>query len=63
MLPQIPLPSMLTHNTEQSFLCYRVLVIHFKYNSVHISIPNSPATPALIFFPLVFVSGIHKFLP
>ena len=42
ILPQSPLPSGLSHNTEQSSLCYtEVLVGYFKYSSMYLSIPNS----------------------
>ena len=49
---QTPLPSRLPHNTEQSSICYipynrSLLVIHFKYSNVYVSIPNSPTIPSL----------------
>ena len=50
--PQTPFPSRLPHNTEQSSLCSTVgscSLLHFKYSSVHMSIPNllspSPTLP------------------
>ena len=43
ILPQIPLPSRLPRNTEQSSLCY---TDHFEYSSVYMSIPNSLTIPS-----------------
>ena len=43
ILFQILFPFRLLHNIEQSSLCYTVgpcLLIHFKYSSVYMSIPN-----------------------
>ena len=52
ILPQTPLPSRLPYNIEQSSLCWTVvpcaiqLVIHVKYSSVYLCIPNSPTAPS-----------------
>ena len=56
ILPQTPQPSRLPHNTEQNSMCYTLvtgigigislLVIHFKYSSVYMSIPNSLTIPS-----------------
>ena len=46
IVPQIPFPFTPPHNTEQSSTYYTVLlVIHFKYNSIYKSIPNSLTIP------------------
>ena len=52
LLPQTPFPSRLPHYTEQSSLCSTVAsgsLLHFKYSSVHMTIPNllspSPTLP------------------
>ena len=44
ILPQTPLPSRRPH-TQHSSLCNSrsLLIIHFKYSSVYMSTPNSPA--------------------
>ena len=43
VLPQTPFPSRLPHNIDQRSMCYRrsLLVMHFKYRSVYLSIPSS----------------------
>ena len=43
ILPQTPLPSRLPHNTAGFPVPYSrfLLVTHFKYNNVDMSIPNS----------------------
>ena len=46
ILPQTPLPSRLPHNIEESFMFHvlysrSLLVIHSKYSSMYMSIPNS----------------------
>ena len=47
ILPEIPLPSRLPHNTEFPVLYTRsLLVIHFKYGSVYMLIPNSLTIPS-----------------
>ena len=44
ILPQTPLPPRLPHTIEFHVLHYRsLLVIHFKYSSVYMTIPNSLA--------------------
>ena len=58
ILPHTPLPSRLPHNMEQRFLCIMsLLVTHFKYSSVHLSIPNSLTIPSLH----LSLPGNHKF--
>ena len=62
---QTPLPSRLPHNTEQSSICYipynrSLLVIHFKYSSVYVSISNSPTIPSLHPSPPATVSSFSK---
>ena len=51
ILPQIPFPSRLPHDIEQSSLCYAysrsLLVICLKYSRVYMSIPNSLTIPHL----------------
>ena len=54
ILPQIPLPSRLPHNIEQSSLCYTLLVIHFKYNSMYILIQNSLISLSIMYFFFFF---------
>ena len=58
--PQTPLPSRPPHNTEQFPVLYSrsLLVIHFKYSSVYMSVPSSLTIPSLRFFP----SGNRKFI-
>ena len=48
ILPKTSLPSRLPHNTELSSMLYNrsLLVIHFKYSSVSMSIPNSLTIPS-----------------
>ena len=40
ILPQTPLPSRLSHNIEQSSMCYSRFLFHFKYSSVYMSVLN-----------------------
>ena len=62
ILFQTPLLSRLPHNTEQSSLCYgrSLLIIHFKYSSVYMSIPNSPMIPSPILIPAIINSQLFK---
>ena len=55
--PQMPLPSRMPHNVEQSSMWYSrsLLVIHFKYKSVCMSIPNSLAIPSPSPCPLAII--------
>ena len=50
ILLQMPLPSRLPHDIEQSPMCYTkgptLLVIHFKYSTVYMFIPNSLTFPS-----------------
>ena len=49
ILPQTLLPPRLPHNTEQSSLCYTIspcCYIHFKYDSVYMTIPDSLNIPS-----------------
>ena len=48
ILPQTLLPSSLPHNIEQSSWVHgrSLLVIHFKYSSVYMSIPNTLTIPS-----------------
>ena len=46
IVPQTPLPSRLPCNIEQSSMCYGILVMHLKYSSVYMPIPNSLTIPA-----------------
>ena len=42
ILPQMPLPSRLPHNTEESSLLWiTLLIIHLKYNSMYMAVSNS----------------------
>ena len=48
ILPQTPLPSRLPHNIEQELsvpYSRSLLLMHFKYSSVYLSIPNSLTIP------------------
>ena len=49
-LPQTPLRSRMPHNIYQCSMCYAegrsLLVMHFKYGSMYLSIPNSLAIPS-----------------
>ena len=67
ILPQTPIPSSLPHNPEQSSMCYTymcytfhvlqtLLVIHFKYSSVYMSIPSSLTMPSSILPPATISS-------
>ena len=59
ILFKILYPIRLLQNVEQSSLCYIVgplSVIHFKYSSVYLSIPNSLTIP-----PPTLPPGNHKF--
>ena len=62
ILPKTSLPSRLSHNTEPSSMLYNrsLLVIHFKYSSVSMSIPNSLTVPSPSSFPLITVSSFSK---
>ena len=46
-LPQAPLPSRLAHKVEQNSVLYggSLLVIHFKYSGVSMSLPDSHPSP------------------
>ena len=61
ILLQTPLPSRLPHDTEQSSLCWTasrsLLVLHVKYSSVSMSIPNSLKIP---FPPFQFHFNVCK---
>ena len=59
ILFKILYPIRLLQNVEQSSLCYIVgplSVIHFKYRSVYLSLPNSLTIP-----PPTLPPGNHKF--
>ena len=61
ILPQTHLPSRLPHNIEQSSLYYRtLLVIHFKYTSVYMLVPNSLTIPNCYPSPLETVSSFSE---
>ena len=45
ILPQTP-SIQLPHGTEQGPLCWTLLVLHFKYSSVSMPIPNSLTIPS-----------------
>ena len=50
ILPQTPLPARSTHNIEFPVLHSRsLLVIHSKYDSVYMSIPNFLSIPSPVF--------------
>ena len=59
ILPQTPLPSRLTHNTEQSSMCCHrrfLLVIHSKHSSVYMTFLKSPAIPSPPWVRFLWVS-------
>ena len=61
ILPQTPFPSRLPHSIEQGFHVLHsrsLMVIHFKYSSLYMSVPNSLSTPS----PFFFYPGNHKFI-
>ena len=60
ILPQTPLPSRLSYNTEQRSMCCSrsLLVIHFKYSSIY-KLPNYPFPPS---FPISAIYGNYKFI-
>ena len=61
ILPQTPFPSRLPHSIEQGFHVLHtrsLMVIHFKYSSLYMSVPNSLTTPS----PCFFYPGNHKFI-
>ena len=63
ILPQTPLPSRLSNNIEQSYLCTAVgpcWLYIFKHSCVYISIPNSLTIPSLYPFPLGSISSFSK---
>ena len=66
ILPHTPLPSRLPCNTEQSstrcpcWYSMSLLVIHLKYSSVYMSIPNSLTIPSPYPSPLVTISLFSK---
>ena len=61
ILPQTCLPSRLPHNIEQSSLCCRtLLVIHFKYTSVYMLVPNSLTIPNCYPSPLETISSFSE---
>ena len=71
--PQAPHPSRLPHNTEQFPMLYSrtLLLIHFKYSSVYMPIPNypfpasfpSPTTTIISFSNLwVYFYFVDKFI-
>ena len=67
IFPQIPLPSRLPHNIEQSFpvLFSRILlVIHFKYSSIYMLVPGSLTQfhflKSIIFSPIVYESTLFS---
>ena len=56
--PQTLLPSSLPHNIEQHSWAHSrsLLVIHFKYNSVYMSIPNTLTIPSPQLSPVTMSS-------
>ena len=58
ILPPTPLTSRLPYNIEQSFPVLYLLIIHLKYSSVYVLIPNS----LIILSPHPFPPHTHKFI-
>ena len=63
ILPQTPLPSRLPCNIEESSRCCTsrtLLVIHFRYSSVYMLIPNSLTVPFPIPPPTLHNYKVHS---
>ena len=62
ILPQTPLLSRMPHNIEQNSMCYSrsLLVIHFKYSNVYLSLPNSLTITSPHLFILATISSFCK---
>ena len=60
ILPKSSLPSRLPHEIEQFPVIFRrsLLVTHFKYSTVYMSIPNFLTVPSLLHFH----PANHKFI-